>query len=227
MRRNLLFLLLFLMMGTGGCSLKTGLRQETAPDGQVDVQLGGIESVRFCSTARALYYTVIENNNRQVYRYDFAAQKREGLLSSSYEETLEDVDTRGDLLVTTDRYDVQGDILLLHGKKEKNLGHPFVKEMMPRFSPDGSLIAALVREKGKTSLAVFDREGNETFRSEFSGADDLAFGEGEVYLLRGTEILAVNITTGTIRVVSTSSIPKSGLFFDTSVSRLFFLVSPG
>ncbi len=226
MRRNLLFLLLFLMMGTGGCSLKTGLRQETAPDGQVDVQLGGIESVRFCSTAHSLYYTVIENNNRQVYRYDFAAQKRESLLSSSYEETLEDVDTRGDLLVTTDRYDVQGDILLLHGKKEKNLGQPFVKEMMPRFSPDGSLIAALVREKGKTSLAVFDREGNETFRSEFSGADDLAFGEGEVYLLRGSEILAVNITTGTIRVVSTSSIPKSGLFFDTSVSRLFFLSYP-
>ena len=214
------------MLGAGGCSLKSGLRQEAAPDGQIDVQLGGIESVRFCSETRALYYTVMENNNRQVIRYDFDTQQRKALLSTSYDENLEDVDRRGDLLVTTDQYDVQGDIILLHGRKETNLGRPFVKEMIPRFSPDGSLIAALVREKGKTALAVFDREGRESFRSEFTGAEDLAFGDGEVYLLRDKEILAVDIATGNTRVVSTSSVSKSDLFFDPSTKKLFFLSYP-
>ncbi|HHH84661.1 MAG TPA: hypothetical protein ENL15_01760, partial [Firmicutes bacterium] len=149
MRSKLIIFLLFFFLGIGGCSLKSGIRQEPAPNGQVDVRLGGIESVRFCSASGSLYYTVIENNNRQVIKYDFTTQKRYAILSSSYEEKLEDVDSRGALLVFTDKYDVQGDLVLLHGSKETNLGKPFVRESLSRFSPDGSLIATLARERDK------------------------------------------------------------------------------
>ncbi|HPE21049.1 MAG TPA: hypothetical protein PLV02_06910, partial [Candidatus Mcinerneyibacteriales bacterium] len=102
-RKTFLFLLLILL-GAGGCTLKSGLVQEMPPEGQIDVQLGGIESVRFCSETGCLYYTVIDNNNRQVIKYDFTAQMSEALFSTSYEESLEDTDSRGSLLITSDQY---------------------------------------------------------------------------------------------------------------------------
>lgn len=224
-RKTFLFLLLILL-GAGGCTLKSGLVQEMPPEGQIDVQLGGIESVRFCPETGCLYYTVIDNNNRQVIKYDFTAQMSEALFSTSYEESLEDTDSRGSLLVTSDQYDVLGDILLLQGGKMTNLGRPFVREMSPRFSPDGSLIAALSREEGKTDLVILSREGKEVYRSEFSGAEDLAFGEGEVYLLRDREILSVETATGNIRVLKTSPLPKSDLFYDPVTGKLYYLSYP-
>nr|HPQ90263.1 hypothetical protein [Candidatus Mcinerneyibacteriales bacterium] len=131
-RKTFLFLLL-LLLGAGGCTLKNGLLQDMPLEGQIDVQLGGIESVRFCPETGCLYYTVIDNNNRQVIKYDFTAQMSEALVATSYEEILEDTDSRGSLLITSDQYDVLGDILLLQGGKMKNLGRPFVREMSPRF----------------------------------------------------------------------------------------------
>jgi len=216
-----------LMMALFSCAHKGDIRSLKNASGQIDVRLGGIESIRFCKQSSMIYYTVVENNNRQIARYHVESGMRDYLFNTSYEERLEDISSQGEILLTTDQYDVQGDILLAGPKGNIiNLGRPFVSETIPRFSPDGSCIAFRALEAGKSYLVIIKKTGEELYRSEFKALDDLAFGHEGVYLLRGNEIVVLDYQADSIRVLSSSPVRKTSLFYDISSRTLYSLSNP-